>query len=394
MICSNKNDGGNMKNKKVRIGRFILIGLCIMGLFSGCSFNEQEEMDLSEAKNGRLMEKTPSMEMALASVKSKAKSLIKNDLGYWEADFGDGLVMIYIPAGSFTMGNEELSVERVKESYTATPAHDVQLSHYWISKTPTTIGQFRKFVEETNYVTDVEKEGNDGPFVYDYSIQGFLPKKGYHWDNAFQDVINKYPEITINDKHPVTCISWNDAIAYTNWLKKKTDLPFTLPTEAEWEFAARGNDGRVYPWGNDLPDGTRANYADETFDKYFPNTEQSIVHKGVNDGYGITSPVGMFPNGQSPVGALDMAGNVTEWIYDSEYGYTREAKINPIAIENNGIKMQKAGFWAGSAGRVESPRDELLFGHNIRSDARQGDDLNSADDHLGFRIGISYIERE
>lgn len=116
--------------------------------------------------------------------------------------------------------------------------------------------------------------------------------------------------------------------------------------------------------------------------------------RGVNDGYGITSPVGMFPKGQSPVGALDMAGNVTEWIYDSEYGYTTENKINPIAVENNGIKMQKAGFWAGSAGRVESPRDELLFGHNIRSDARQGDALNSADDHLGFRIGISYVERE
>lgn len=375
----------------MRMIPIIVICMLLMLMMSGCKKNTAT---VEENQEGTLVSELREKNEELEYVKSKAKSVYQNDLGYWEADFGDGIIMIYVPKGQFVMGNNALSQDVVKESYTADPEHKVSLDHYWISKTPTTIGQFRKFVSETGYVTDVEKEGHEGPYVYDFSISGFIPKPGYHWDNAFKDVIEKYPEITINDMHPVNCVSWNDAIAYTNWLKEKTGLDFTLPTEAEWEYASRGNDGRVYPWGNEEPDGTRANYADETFDKYFPNTEQSIVHKGVNDGYAITSPVGMFPNGRSPIGALDMAGNLTEWVYDSEYTYTSEEKSNPISINDGDIKMQKAGFWAGSAGRIGVERDEVVFGHNIRSDARQGDDLNSADDHLGFRIGISYIDRE
>ena len=126
---------------------------------------------------------------------------------------------------------------------------------------------------------------------------------------------------------------------------------------------------------------------------YFPGTEQSLVHHGVNDGYAITSPVGSFPEGQSPIGALDMAGNLTEWIYDSFFEYTSSPKNNPISLQDNDIRMMKAGFWAGSAGRAGVIPDELVFGHNIRSDARQGDTPNSADDHLGFRIAISYTDR-
>ena len=334
------------------------------------------------------------MQQELDFVKTKANTLTQNVVGYWEATFDHGIALIYVPEGSFTMGNNQLSSNVVSESYTATPEHKVNLSHYWISKTPITIGQFRAFVNETGYVTEVEKSGHSGPWVYDFSIKGFTPKAGYYWDNAFKDVLQRFPEITMNDQHPVSCVSWNDCIAFTNWLKGKLSLEFSLPTEAEWEYAARGTDGRVYPWGNEAPDGTRANYADETFNTYFPNTEQSIVHTGVNDGYAITSPVGSFPAGQSPIGALDMAGNLTEWIFDSEYFYTAAEKTNPIALTSNNIKMQKAGFWAGSAGRLGQNPSEVDFGHNIRSDARQGDDPTSADDHLGFRIAISYTKRD
>lgn len=333
------------------------------------------------------------MQDELDFIKIKANSLIKNTDGYWEADFGEGLVMIYVPEGSFTMGNNKLSSDVVKESYVATPEHKVNLNHYWISKTPITKAQFRIFVKAKNYITEIEKPEHSGPWVYDFSENGFITKQGYNWDNAFKDVLAKFPEITINDLHPVNCISWYDCIEYTNWLSNKTKLKFTLPTEAEWEYAARGSDGRIYPWGNEEPDATRANYADDMFNKYFPDTEQSIVHTGVNDGYAITSPVGSFPNGKSPIGALDMAGNLTEWIYDSEYLYTSKKVTNPICVKKNEIKMQKAGFWAGSAGRIEQTPCEVNFGHNIRSDARQGDDPHSADDHLGFRIAISYTHR-
>ncbi|MCT4631888.1 MAG: formylglycine-generating enzyme family protein [Firmicutes bacterium] len=378
--------------------RIIAILFCfsLVLIVVGCGGDNEDSEYRAEqgARNGKISSEIRKQEVELVFIKSKAKSLYKNESGYWEADFGNGILLIYVPKGQFTMGNEKLSPEVAKETYHATPEHKVYLDHYWISKTPTTIGQFRKFVEETGYVTDVEKKGHEGPYVYDFNISAFQPKPGYYWDNAFKDVLERYPEITIDDNHPVNCVSWNDAIAYTQWLQEKIGLNFTLPTEAEWEFAARGNDGRIYPWGNEEPDGKKANYADETFDKYFPNTEQAIVHKGVNDGYAITSPVGIFKEGQSPIGALDMAGNLTEWVYDSEYMYTATEKINPIGLNDGIIKMQKAGFWAGSAGRIGVERDELVFGHNIRSDARQGDTMNSADDHLGFRIGISYVNRQ
>lgn len=321
-------------------------------------------------------------------MRTKAVSLTKNDQDYWEADLGNGLVMIYVPEGTFTMGNNE------SEWLEAAPEHQVTLSHYWISKTPITKGQFRDFVTSTNFVTEVEKPGHPGPFVLVMpGAEYFEPQQGYHWDNAYKDVIAAFPEIEINDNHPVSCVSWNDAIDYTNWLKQEKGLEFSLPTEAEWEYAARGTDKRVYPWGNEEPDGTRANYADETMNKYFPNLEQAEVHFGVTDGYALTSPVGSFPKGASPIGALDMAGNLTEWVFDSFYDYSASAKTNPIQVKGDGTRMMKAGFWCGSAGRIGVTPDEVKEGHNIRSDARQGDDQNSADDHLGFRIAISYTAR-
>lgn len=367
-----------------KLTSLLVITLGVVSLNACSSLEEQTEYSIREHHN-KLVRPLLKMQDELDFVGKKARSLSKNDQGYWEADFGDGLVMIYVPKGRFVIGNNALP--------DASPEHEVSLNHYWISKTPITIGQFRAFVEATNFVTDVEKPGFDGPFVYDFRIKGFRPKKGYHWDNAFKDVTARFPEITVNDLHPVNNVSWNDAIAYTQWLKQQYGIEFTLPTEAEWEFAARGSDGRVYPWGNETPDGTRANYADESFDKYFPDTGQSIVHRGVDDGFPITSPVGSFPAGRSPIGALDMAGNLTEWIYDSAYDYSESPKINPIYINDHIIKMQKAGFWAGSAGRIGVKPDEIEYGHNIRADARQGDDMDSADDHLGFRIAISYTER-
>lgn len=324
----------------------------------------------------------------LEFMRAKAKAVTQNAQGYWEAEFDNGIVMIYVPQSTFTMGNNAL------EGLEASPEHQVTLSHYWISKTPISKGQFRAFISATNYVTEVEKPEHPGPFVLDMpGATHFEPKQGYNWDNVYEHIIAVFPEIEINDNHPVSAVTWNDAIAYTDWLKQEQGLAFSLPTEAEWEFAARGTDERVYPWGNELPDGTRANYADETMYKYFPNLEQALVHFGVTDGYALTSPVGSFPNGASPIGALDMAGNLTEWVYDSYYDYTASAKTNPIHTENNGTRMMKAGFWCGAAGRAGVTPDEINDGHNIRADARQGDDQNSADDHLGFRIAISYTAR-
>jgi formylglycine-generating enzyme required for sulfatase activity len=343
----------------------------------------------NDSKNFRKTTTTSQEEIAL--ITSKAVSVTTNSKGYTEAIFNDGIVMIYLPTGTFVMGNDDITGNMVN-GFAPSPAHQVTLDHYWICKTPVTKGQFRAFVSETGYKTEVEGAGHAGPFVYDFDDESFLQKPGYYWDNTFKDITAKHPELAETDDHPVSCVSWNDAIAFTNWMATKTGLNFTLPTEAEWEYAARGTDERVYPWGSDVPDGTKCNYADSTFNKYFSGVQQAQVHKGVNDGYGITSPVLAFPAGIPPVGAYDMAGNLIEWVYDSGYDYSSESVTNPITLTGND-KLQKGGFWVGGAGRVGVTPNEILEGHNIRSDSRESDGKASADDHLGFRIGMSYTER-
>lgn len=369
-----------------------LVVLCCAVLFVSCGGDQDSAAQLPtpDVKPAVLELERVTADKELERVGKVAVEVTENDLGYSEARFSQGPTMIFVPGGTFKIGNDELG-EAVGAH--AAPAHDVTLSPYWISKYPVTIGNFRTFVEATGYVTNVELEGHPGSFVYNFDAKGFVETPGHRWDNAFHQVTERFPELTVDDSHPVANVSWYDCIAYGNWLTEQTTLPFTLPTEAEWEYAARGTDGRVYPWGNQDPDGTRANYADETFDKYFPGTGQSVVHRGVDDGYAITSPVGSFAAGRSPFGGLDMAGNLTEWVFDGFYDYTAGPKVDPVQITSDGTRQQKAGFWAGSAGRFNVKPDEIRDGHNIRADARQGDDAASADDHLGCRIAISYTPR-
>ncbi len=366
----------------MKVSTLVLLILCIP--LTQCRFGSSSNGYATSGINTNTRNQTEEIEF----VKQRTISLERNSTNHWEAQLDNGITFIHIPKSSFTMGNN--AIER------ALPEHKVNLSQYWISKTPVTIGQFRQFVEETGYKTEVLNEGHSGPWVYDFKEEAFIPKYGYYWDNAFKDIIAKFPEIIIDDSHPVSSVTWNDAIAFTEWLSKKTGLDISLPTEAEWEYAARGTDGRIYPWGNSDPDGTRANYADETMQKYFPNLEQALTHFGINDGYAITSPVGSFPAGASPVGALDMAGNLTEWVFDSAYNLTKKQAIevtDPIYTKKNGENMEKGGLWCGSAGREGQTPDEIEFGHNVRTDTRPADESDSADDHMGFRIAISYTVR-
>ena len=160
--------------------------------------------------------------------------------------------MIAIPAGEFTMGSEN-KIER--------PPHTVFVDTFEIDQFEVTNEQFEKFVAETGYVTDAEKAGDTS------------------WRYYSKD----------KPQHPVVKVSWNDAKAFCEWGGKR------LPTEAEWEKAARGTDGRTYPWGSDW----NVNKA---------NTKEA--------GYRGTIIVGSFPAGASPYGVMDMAGNVSEWTSD------------------------------------------------------------------------------
>jgi formylglycine-generating enzyme required for sulfatase activity len=165
------------------------------------------------------------------AVESKASKVYKNDRGFWEAEFDENIKMVYIPAGKFNMGSENSYGDEK-------PIHNVNLDGYWIGKYEVTYEQFKRFIDSTSHKTDAER--NKNAYVFD----------GDEWkeDETSTWEENYFDEYMVD--HPVVCVTWNDCLAYTAWLSNKTGLNFRLPTEAEWEKAARGIDGRKYPWGD------------------------------------------------------------------------------------------------------------------------------------------------
>jgi len=195
-----------------------------------------------------------------------------------------GMAFVYVPAGEFTMGSD-LGYSNEQ------PVHAIDLGGFWVGKTEVTNTQYRPFVEAGGY-----------------QQQELWTQAGWKWreeNNVTQPHCWDSKRWNQPD-YPVVCVSWYEAVAYTRWLARETGLDVRLPTEAEWEKAARGTDRRTYPWGNEPPDGTRLNYCDQ-------NCTRPWKDETVDDGYSTTAPVGSYPAGASPYGALDMAGNVWEW---------------------------------------------------------------------------------
>lgn len=167
----------------------------------------------------------------------------------------DGIEWVEIPAGEFWMGDDDSKYDEEK------PCHRLRLAGFWIMKTPVTNAQWHTFVQETGYRTPA------------HWSKGQIPAK--------------------EERHPVIYVNWHDAREYCHWLAAQIGLDVTLPSEAQWEKAARGSgDKRRYPWGNE-------------FNKYKANTSES--------GIKTTTPVDQYPAGASPYGVLDMSGNVWEW---------------------------------------------------------------------------------
>ena len=210
---------------------------------------------------------------------------------------------VTIPAGEFTMGSTESHTQEMiafakKQSYSGTfnegwltcelPQHRLHLPTYRISRTPITVAQFAAFVAATGYRTTAEEKGT-----------GWAKKTDGKWDwvQGADWQHPRGPESDVGQKqnHSVTQVSWHDALAFCKWAGAR------LPSEAEWEKAARGTDGRIWPWGDAEPDAQRCNFSDSKI--------------------GDTSPVGIYSAGASPYGVLDMAGNVDEWTSSRWGGY-------------------------------------------------------------------------
>ena len=192
----------------------------------------------------------------------------------------DGAEMVWVPAGEFLMGSTGDEV-----NWDERPQRNVYLDGYWIYKTEVTVAQYRKFCEATN------RE---------------MPEA---------------PEWGWKEDHPVVDVSWQDAADYAEWAGA------SLPTEAQWEKAARGTDGRKFPWGNEWDGGRCANSVSGRL-------------KG-------TKPVGSYPSGASPYGCLDMAGNVWEWCagwYDEDY-YRKAPSNNPPGPASGSHRVLRGGSW-------------------------------------------------
>jgi formylglycine-generating enzyme required for sulfatase activity len=235
-----------------------------------------------------------------------------------------GVRFITIRGGSYQMGDNFNEGDLDEQ-----PAHEVTVSDFSLAVTPVTKGEFRNFVAATGYKTDAEKE--DGCYLEHDGAWSHVPATS--WRN---------PGFRQNDKHPVVCVSWNDATAYAGWLSRPRGRHYRLPTEAEWEYAARSGGKKERFAGFSEPEklGRYANFCDRNCTAEWRSADQ-------NDGFRNTAPVGSYlPNG---LGLHDMTGNVIQWVadyYDVRY-YRDSATGKKSLLEKYfgaNARIQKATF--------------------------------------------------
>jgi formylglycine-generating enzyme required for sulfatase activity len=299
------------------VGSILLTGLFLLGI--NALLNQKPTVPLSE----------PNIATATAPVPTKtptkAPPTVTNTppptftptpgIGSTKASEKDGMVMVFVPVGEFSMGSDSYSNEQ--------PIHQVNLDAFWIDQTEVTNAMYAKCVDENQ--CDPPKYLSSG-------------NRSDYFDN---------PEF---DTYPVLYVDWNMANAYCFWVGRR------LPTEAEWEKAARGADGLTYPWGNTSPNNTLLNY---------------------NQNVGDTTEVGKHPAGASPYGAYDMAGNELEWVSSLYQPYPYLAGDGREDLSASGSRVLRGGAWYSS--------DD-----DVRSAFRLGFDPTVAGISFGFRCALSH----
>ncbi len=261
----------------------------------------------------------------------------------------DDMQMVYVPQGDFQMGSslEEIdaAIALCREHYNICnrwyymredPQHRVTLNSFWIDQTEVTNAQYRLCVESGVCLPPLEC------------------KKG---ESTYHD--------QDKDDHPVVCVSWQDAQDYCEWVDAR------LPTEAEWEYAFRGESGVIYPWGDEF-DGLKLNYCDT-------NCEASHADDRYDDGYEKSSPVMSFPDGVSWSYAWGMSGNVSEWVADWLGDYSSQAESNLTGPDTGSEKLVKGCSW-------------FFHPAYCRGATRASISTDTRYDYLGFRCANSATE--
>ena len=221
----------------------------------------------------------------------------------------DQMVQMYVPSGEFIMGSDDMDAKIAIEggrAYPEIPVNTVYLDGYWIDKYEVSNGQYTLCV--------------DGGVCQPPYLSSSETRTKYYANPEYSNC-------------PVIWVNWYMARAYCEWTGRR------LPTEAEWEKAGRGTDGRKYPWGNEPLNGERANFCDI-------NCPRTIANPFYNDGYADTSPVGNYPAGASPYGAMDMSGNVWEWTGTLIQPYPYDSNDGREDLEANGERVWRSGPWS------------------------------------------------
>lgn len=253
-----------------------------------------------------------------------------------------GITQVFVPAGCFNMGSTD---QQVQDAYAIAkklnsdaqlawflpeePQHQVCVTKdYWIDQYDVTNAAFDAFVKA------------DG-----YSINAYWSTEGLKWRQAnnITGPVSTCALYSNTAQQPRICISWYEAEAYATWRTKTANDQrlYRLPTEAQWEYAARGPKSLIYPWG-DTFDGTWLNFCDK-------NCPETWADKSIDDGYAWTSPVGHYTTGKSWVNAYDMAGNVIQWTADWYSGsyYQRSPPNDPTGPSSGQSRVVRGGSWSG-----------------------------------------------
>jgi formylglycine-generating enzyme required for sulfatase activity len=312
-----------------------------------------------------LIHTTPGLVEALVGASSEAYPNLQEAglASIVQTRSADGMTMVYVPGGTFPMGSDDDDMDyalQLCNEYrddcqrswfeSEQPVHEVTLDGFWLDQTEVTVTQFRQFVAETGYETDAEREG----WSWAWTGTEWAQVDGADWYHPHG------PDEDVQNSHPVVHVSWNDAMSYCEWAGAR------LPTEAEWEYTARGSEGRIYPWGNTF-DCSLGNFDDEmVLDDY-------VVSGGEGcDEYVWTAPVGSFSEGASWCDALDVAGNVSEWVADWYGDYPTESQTNPTGTTDGDNKVLRGGSFHFSQ-------------NHLRAASRNDSPPSYRYDSLGFR---------